>query len=428
MLRTAVVVLLIAVVPGVRPVAAQEVPRVFRGLFRASDTPADSRHRVDLSTLISGVYATAELDQQPASGAFDVPLYEATMVGTTPLLQYAFVGQRRVFGTVLAGSFARYGSVNWRATRYFAHTRFATPTGPRTSLSLRALASYSPFYTFDLSLDPERDETDLLPTDEAQPMAYQSTTFYDLSAQLRHRLSTRSDIGLNVGAAYTDYANAGIDSITPSGSLRYSRGMTEHTRLQLGYGFRQWNYPDAALPVVRSHDIITGVSYARPLPFARRTQVGFDLGSAVAQTPDAWRYDINAAAFVMQPIGRAWVAVASYRHGLDARTGLSAPLYLFGDTAAVTLAGLVARRVVVRATGTYVSGTSMFEESRERNRWWSASTSISTLLFGAAAAFVQAGWTGQRFTAETGVITGLPTVVDRISVSAGLSLGLALVR
>lgn len=421
-------VILGLVPPAAAEVAAQEVPRVFRGLFRPSDTPANSKHRVDLATGIFGTYAQADLDLQALTDAFDARLYEATAVGTAPVLQYSFVGLRRLFGVVAAGSFSRHGDVNWRATRYFTHMRFATPVGPRTNLSLRGLSSYTPFYSFDLSVDPEREETELLPADEGQPIAVRSTMHFDLSAQLRHRLSLRSNLAFNVGAAYTNYSNEGIDSITPSASLRYSRQMTEHARLQLGYGVRQWNYPEAALPIVRSHDIITGISYSRTLPFARRTQIGFDLGSAVAQTPNAWRYDVNGGAFVLQPIGRAWAAVGSYRRGLDARAGLSSPLYLFGDTAAFTLGGLVARRFVLRGTATYVTGTSLFDELRERSRWWSASTSASTLLFGVAAVYLQAGWTGQRFAPQVGLVTGLPTAVERFSVSGGLSVALPLVR
>ncbi|HEX4912883.1 MAG TPA: hypothetical protein VFV51_02945 [Vicinamibacterales bacterium] len=429
MIRTAFIVLVMAVAsPAATTVAAQEVPRMFRGLFRPSDTPDASRHKVDLFTGFSYEYASAELDSDPAVSPFDLPLYSASGFGTTPIFQYSYTGQRRVFGAVAAGSFARYGSVDWLSTRYFTHMRFATPTGPRTNFSLRGLVSYTPYYTFDLSLDPEREETDLMPAFEGNPVAVRSTMFFDVSAQLRHRLSERSELGFNLGAAYTNYSGLAIDSLTPSGSVRYTRGLTEHTRLQLGYGYRQWNYPDYVLPVVRSHDIISGVSYSRPLPFARRTQVGFDIGSAIAQTPGAWRYDITGGAFILQPIKRAWVAVGSYRRGLDARAGLSAPLYLFGDTAAVTVSGLVARRVVVRTTATYVRANSLFDDLRERSQWWSAYSSLSTLLFGALAGYVQVGWTGQRFAEQAGEVTGLPTRVQRFSVSSGVSLGLPLVR
>lgn len=428
MFRLAVIVLAAMVSPAAGVVSAQEVPRAFRGLFRPSDAPANSRHRVDLSTGISGGYAHADLDSDPLTDAFDLRLYQATLFGTSPVLQYTFTGERAVFGNVAGGSFARYGGRDWRATRYFNHLRVATPIGPRTNVALRGLASYSPFYTFDLSVDPEREDTELLPADEAQPMAKRSSLYLDVAGHIRHRLSTRSEVSLNGGFAYTTYSTKGLDSVTPSGSLQFSRQMTEHARLQLGYGFRQWHYPGSVLPLVRTHNIITGISYSRPLPFARRTQVGFDLGSAVAQTPKAWRYDLTGGAFVLQPLGRAWAAVGNYRRGLDGRTGLSAPLYLIGDTVALTVGGLVGRRVVVRSTGTFFTGTSLFDELQERSRWWSATTSVSTLVLGVAAAYLQIGWTGQRFAAQVGQVSGLPTVVDRFSVFGGLSVGLPLVR
>ena len=51
MFRIAVMVLAATILsPAAGVVLAQEVPRVFRGLFRPSNTPADSRHRVDLGT------------------------------------------------------------------------------------------------------------------------------------------------------------------------------------------------------------------------------------------------------------------------------------------------------------------------------------------------------------------------------------------
>jgi hypothetical protein len=407
--------------------SAQEVPRAFRGLFKASDTPANSRHRVDWSASFNGSYAQAELDLAPVTDAFDLPLYEATGVGMTHVIQYAFVGDRRVFGNVAGGSFGRYGSFNWLGTRYFNHMRFATPTGPRTNVALRALVTHTPFYSFDLTIDPEHEDTELLLPDATQPMAVRSTTYFDVSAQWRYRASLRSEISVSGDVAYTNYSGAGIDSITPSGTFRYSRQMTEHARLQLGYGVRQWEYPGVTTPVVRTHNIISGVSYSRPLPFSRRTQFGFDIGSAAAQTPNAWRYDVNGGAFVLHPLGRAWLAVGSYRRGLDFRAGLSEPLYLFGDSAAFTISGVVARRFVIRGTSTFVTGMSLFDQLREHNRWWSTSGSFSTLVFGIAT-YVQAGWTGQRFAAQVGHVTGLPTNVDRFFVSAGLSVGLPLVR
>lgn len=420
--------LVVAVIAAIAPgVSAQEVPRMFRGLFRPNDTPADSRHRVDWSGTLGGTYAQANLDLKPLTDAFDLRLYEATALGASQVIQYAYAGSRRVFGSVAGGSFYRYGNQSWRASRYFNHMRFATPTGPRTNVALRALVSYTPFYSFDLTIDPEREDSELLLPDEPQPMAVRSTTYLDLSAQWRRRLTQRAEIGFSAGAAYTNYSGDGIDSFTPSAQFRFSRQMTQHSRLQLGYGARQWEYPESALPVVRTHDIISGVSYSRPLPFARRTFVGFDIGSAAAQTPNAWRYDVNGGAFVVQPLGRLFAAVGSYRRGLDARAGLSQPLYLLGDSAALTIAGLVARRFVVRGTSTFVTGLSLFDESRERSRWWSTSASLSTMVFGMAT-YVQAGWTGQRFAQQVGLVTGLPTTADRFSASAGLSLGVPLVR
>lgn len=408
-------------------VSAQEVPRAFRGLFRPSDTPESSRHRVDWSASLSGSYGQADLNLDPVTEAFDLRLYEGSAIGTSQVIQYSFVGTKRVFGNVAGGSFSRYGSLNWRANRYFNHMRFATPTGPRSNLALRFMASYTPFYSFDLTIDPEHEDTELLPPPEAQPVALRSSTYVDGSAQWRYKASLRSEFSFSGGVSYTNYFPSGMDSVTPFGSFRYSRQMTEHSRLQLGYGIRQWDYPGTSMPVVRTHDIISGVSYSRPLPFSRRTQFGFDIGSAAAQTPGAWRYDLNGGLFVAHPLGRAWVAVGSYRRGLDARTGLSQPLYLFGDSAAMTISGLVARRFVVRATSTFVGGMSLFDELREHNRWWSTSASLSTLVFGLAT-YVQAAWTGQRFAAQVGTVTGLPTEVDRFSVSAGVSLGLPLVR
>lgn len=400
---------------------------MYRGLFKASDTPAGSRHRVDWSGSLGSTYGQADLDLEPLTDAFDLRLYESTAASTSQIIQYSFTGQRRVFGNVAGGSFARYGATGWRAARYFNNMRFAMPTGPRSNLSVRALVSYTPYYTFDLAIDPEREDTDLLLPDEPQPLSRRSSTYFDVSTQWRRRMTERSEISFSGGVAYTDYSSVGIDSFTPSASFRYSRQMTEHSRLQLGYGIRQWEYPDAALPMVRTHDIISGVSYSRPLPFARRTQVGFDVGSAAAQTPNAWRYDLSGGAFVLQPLGRMWMAVGSYRRGLDARAGLSQPLYLFGDTAAITISGLVARRFVIRGTSTFVTGMSLFDELREHNRWWSTSASASTLLFGVGT-YVQAAWTGQQFSQQVGNVTGLPTKVDRFSISAGVSFGLPLVR
>jgi hypothetical protein len=423
--RVALIVAMVAA--GTPQVAAQEVPRMFRGLFRPSDTPANSRHRVDWTAAAGVTYGQADLDLNSLPAAFDVRLYEATTANTTQVIQYAFTGVRRVFAAAAGGSFWRYQSLGWETTRFFSAMRFATPTGPRTNVSLRGVVSYTPFYSLDLTVDPEREDTDLLPPSEPEIMARRSSTYYDVAAEWRHRPTVRSEISFAGGAAYTDYPGDGIDAFTPSGRFRYSRHMTEHSRMNLGYGVRLWEYPGSTTPIVRTHDIISGVSYTRPLPFARRTLVGFDIGSAVAQTPEAWRYDVTGGGFVAQPLGRLWALVGTYRYGLDGRAGLSEPLYLYGHTGAVTVTGLVGRRFVLRSTSTYVTGTSLFDELRERNRWWSTSASVSALFLGLAT-YVSANWNGQDFSQQVGEVTGLPTSVDRFSVSAGFSLGLPLVR
>ena len=124
----------------------------------------------------------------------------------------------------------------------------------------------------------------------------------------------------------------------------------------------------------------------------------------------------------------SWLAVASYRRGLDVRATLDQPLFFFGDTAAVTVIGRLSARLALRSTASYVRGTSLLDPFQQHSSWWSGTTVLSARFFGSVAAFGQGTLMSQRLSAQLGPIVGLPTLVDRYSISAGLMMVFPLLR
>ena len=119
-------------------------------------------------------------------------------------------------------------------------------------------------------------------------------------------------------------------------------------------------------PTLRGHDVRAGISYNRLLPGSPRTRFGFGFGSVTAQQPGTVRVDMTGTAFLSRQLSPDWLTAAIYTRGFDVRAGLVEPLYYFSDTAALTLAGTIARRAALRLVGSYVRGE--LHRRRQRGR------------------------------------------------------------
>jgi hypothetical protein len=409
------------------PAAAQDVQLLpaFRGLFEPVQAPPRSRHHLFLTgqTFLGRTGAragTAETARQP--------LFDATFAGAAPILQYVYSGRRAVFQSISGGSFLQYGDIGFHATRYFQALRYATPVSPHSDVALRGSLSYSPFYVYELTVDPEQEETDLVPADQSLLIAFQKNLSADVVGQWRYRPRPRGTFTAEGGVSRIDYFGRGLSATGPMAGTRYVHQVTQNTRVQLGYRVRRWFYDTPGVQDVTIHQLNGGVAYSRPLQLSRPTRFGFDVGSGLAEGRGGTRFTVTGGGFFAHQLPAAWLAVASYRRGFDVQSAIAQPIFLFGDTTALTLRGRLLPRTVLATTGSYVRGTTLFDPIEQHVSWWTGTAVLSVRLAAALGAYVRGLYTSQQFSTQLGALVGLPTEIDRYSVTAGLTLVLPLLR
>lgn len=428
LIRRAVLILAVVVATGV-PAAAQGVPRAFRGLFRISDDVATERHRVDL--IASPFLGVVRADVSGAASPDDELIATSSYQGVSATLSYAFQGRLTSFESISGGTFQHYSTLpGFRATRYYERVQVVSRFKPRTTFRLGGGATYSPYYALSVAADPEGEEGALaVPAGGQEPViSVRENLRLDGQIELTHRPSPRSEVAVHYAIADTRFLKEDFALATHRAGLRYSRGLTEHARLQLGYVYHQWRYAGVEAPTLRGHDVRVGVGYNRTLPFSPRTRFGFDFGSVGAQQPGSIRFDLSGTAFLARQLGRDWLTAASYSRGFDVRAGFVEPLYYFFDTAALSLGGTVARRAAVRVVGSYSRGRFTAGVREDRFRSWSGTAGISVGVARVLSLNAQATASTLRFSSGTGPRTGLPSFVDGLALVSGLTVWFPVLR
>lgn len=399
---------------------------MFRGLFRAADPALTSTHRIDF---VAAVFAGLARGDFAVSDSEELLLPESSYAGISPVLSYIYTGNRVSFDSTTGGSFLHYSTVpGFHATRYFQRLSIRGKIAEQTTLAVRGGVSYSPLYAFSLAVDPDAEDDQLDLGDQEPFVAARENLRADARVELTHRMSERSQIVADYNVARTTFFGDGFGQASHRAGLNYGRALTPNARLQLGYAFNYWHYPGADAAPFIGHDLRTGVSYNRPLPGSSRTRFGFDFGSAVAQQPGTVRVDVTGTAFLAHQLSRRMTLVGSYYRGFDVRPGFVEPLYFFSDTAAVSSTIILGRRAVASLVGSYVSGTFSADTYGQKARSWNGSGSVSFGINALMSTYVQGTLTNQRLSEELGPLTGLPTLIDRYTVTGGFTLWLPWVR
>jgi hypothetical protein len=293
---------------------------------------------------------------------------------------------------------------------------------------LRGDVLYSPYYSLGLTGDPEAEAGEFAPDPQEPFVMTRENIRVDAQVEIVHRPSPRSEVAADYMFADTKFLNEGFHLRSHQAGVRYRRNMTEHAHLRLGYRFQQWSFADVNAPTLRGHEINVGIDYNRALPGSPRTRVGVDFGTTVAKQPGTTRVDVTGLAFIARRLAPQWVTSAVYTRSVDARAGLTQPVYLFADTAALSLAGLVARRAIVRVVGSYVRGTFSAGPVEDHSRSWNGTAGVSVRVARVTALFAQATASTLRVSERLRNITGLPVMVDRVAVTGGLTIWFPLVR
>src|SRR5204863_2969498 len=102
-----------------------------------------------------------------------------------------------------------------------------------------------------------------------------------------------------------------------------------------------------------THDIGSGVSYARPLSASRRTFVSFHTSASVVVRQGEHPFFFTGNGSLNHALSRTWVTGITYRRNISAYAGLVDP-YLV-DAVSGRLTGQLSKRVGLTASGGYSS-------------------------------------------------------------------------
>jgi hypothetical protein len=397
------------------PAYAQFRPeRPYRGIF-ASGTDNASQTLTAQGTL-SGGY-----DDNILADAFrgtDVRNQQSGGMGQlSGGLSYGLGGGRASFNAGAGGSVSYYPSLqNNYYKAYSANAGGRVTLLRRPELSANASVSYRP-YTFLLSeaeaIEPGLSgavapELDFVPV-ESQYVNYQG------GLNLGQRLSQRTRLSFGYSYSLADHIDrtfwrqGGQSSL----SVQVSRGLA----VRLGYGYSEGHYNDGR--VYRSHRPDVGLDFLRALSLTRRTSLSFSVGTDATATADRTRIRATGSARVLHELGRSWALSGAYTRGTYYTESLSAPV--FGDSAVVSLNGLISRRLNFSAVGSTSLG-SVGAGSRRNYDIYRGALNLSTAL----TRFMNVGvsYSYFNYSFEEGVVLdpGLPRDINRQSIRAHVSL------
>jgi opacity protein-like surface antigen len=451
-LKRAVVVAALTVIPTATTAFAQEpdaaLRRPFRGLFGAPANPQAPQSLI-LSASLFAAYDNNDVqglvdDQTNTPWLIHSGAYQGANVG----LDYAFskVGQRVNFGGHLGGRLSYYRrtdrsrllpsngadvSLGWRLTS-------------KLTFSARQSASYTSNYNRTLARGFARDLVDdiALPEDDGFDLfelrAVRLASLVGLSQTIGRYASLSGTYQLRqVEILDSDVPDTQFDdrkSQIGTVSLQYSRPMTRHATLALGYALRGSDNQRSGGEPQLLHNVNAGVNYGRALSFSRRTSLSFSTGSAIAvldRVDDAAVQDRRTRAYLtgnaalVHEIGRSWTATLGYSRALRSWDELD-QLYFTQDLS-LRLAGLFSRRLSF-STAAWWADSSLQNQRGGTHRGYAANARAQYALARLLAVYAQYNYYHYRFSDALAVADRFPRQLDRQGVRVGLTTYVPLMR
>ena len=424
------------------------VRRPYRGLFGAPVSP-DSPHSLVLSgslfvayddNVIAGI--AARQTSTPWLGR------KGTYQGANVALSYGFAkpGDRFDFRGQLRGGLNYYH--RGQTSRVLPSNQGNVTLSGRLTRTLRFAArqsvSYASAYSPGLTPRPGDDvDQDIgIPDDDALDLfelqALRTASTVSLSQSLGRNASMRGSYHFRslylldddeaADSRFHDYGTHG-----GSFAIGYTRPITRHAGLQLGYNLRASDRRSGTGEPRIMHNVDAGVNYSRALSFSRRTTFAFGTGSAIAvndrvNVPDAdpaTRVRLTGNATLVHEIGRTWTAQLVYSRGYRTRDGFDG-LY-FTDAVRAGVGGLVTRRLSFNAAAHWAD-SSIERYGGARHRGYSASAQAHYGLNRFMALYARYVYYHYRFSDDIVLDDRFPRQLDRHGVRVGLTASVPLLR
>jgi hypothetical protein len=245
--------------------------------------------------------------------------------------------------------------------------------------------------------------------------------YYSLgtTAGVSQQLGRRSSLTASYDRHSSMFDGGSEDLTYQTGAFRFTRGLTRYFSLRLGYGYTDARYESGAT-TYQNHNLDTGVDYSRDLSLTRRTRLSFTTGATALRQDQTTRYDVIGTARLTRELARSWSSQISYNRSVGFLESVLEPT--FSDAVNAGIDGLITRRLSFEANGGLTGGA--IGVKRGAGNGFSAFTGsarVNTALTRHLALGV--GYTFYRYRFDPGatLVTGLPSHINRHSVSVNLN-------
>ena len=418
---------------GIRPAAAQTPGRPYRGLFGGAQPMGSRGQMVDLS--MSGFLGWDEPQKvvNPLESADERTKVSGPFSGGSASVDYTHPGKSFSFsasGSAFAGYFPDNNDNPWYDS-YAGSADFGWRVDPsaRTHLALTGGVRASTDFHLGALLEGVGGSVGSANRQFDNSLAHQPNMTSTSRAELTHDFSARSNASLYYGFG-ASRSLSGDDGFPEHGTQsvggRYNHRLTQNLGYHLGYGYGSTVIFGAGEPVPGVHRIDTGIDYGRSLSLTRSTEFAFSVGTAATTTSHTaeGQTSFSSAHFtgvgnvvLMQEIGRSWQLNAYYNRRVSYEPAFIQP-GLF-DSAGVTLAGLLTRRLDVSTSAQYQVGRIGLEAQNFKT--WSASAQIRAAIAHNLAAYATYYYIRQDVAADVALPLGYPRFIDRNGVRAGIT-------
>jgi hypothetical protein len=424
--------------------------RPYRALFGGSTSNPDVHHSFDVSSSVWAGYDDNSVPGVEEDATVSPLLQTGGYLGLSAGVAYAWQS-RSVQIAASLGSSTRYyeGISRFYGTTHTASVGVAAQVGGRTQLFANQSVSRAPSYLY--SLFPQLDESTpgMIVGGGSFPLGDLLVDVYDTTASAEFAVTRRGSIEGFASHRFSDFDETGVATTQQLRSYsvggRFRQGLSRYASLRLGYAYRQGHYNFAsANALVGVHDIDAGIDYARALSLTRKTTLDFSTGSTIVTIPviDApadspsitqLQFRLVGNVGLTREMGRTWKLRAGYYRGVGFAEAFAQPV--FSDAVNVSLNGFLSRRLDLSVNGGLSRGdvglgrTPTGQEALSSSfKTWNFSARTRYALGAMWAVYGEYLYYSQDLGSSFIVPTGVPAVVDRQTVQAGLTVWLPLLR
>jgi hypothetical protein len=413
-------------------------PRPFRSIFRTTDDPANSKHRLDVTTYVSAGHDDGETTVGLIGSAPD-PIPETATYGYIfARATYAHDGRKMDFSASGSTSTRYYNTTDGFTPMWVGgNARLTGDLGRHGQYLLNQTMSYSPYYVFSLTPEFLSELSVDAPPDTLEPgfdpdtdlrSSRRATYRYDTRTSYTHQIGRYTRASVNYGLNYVDSAEPAFDLIANRAGGRITREVGRYWDVYGGYGLRVSTYRDSPYNSIIVHDLDSGVRYNRALPFSVRTRVAFSVSSSLVNDGVSTRFRINGNGLLSHVFSRTWVASAYYRRDNDVLYGFLAPFVTFSDSIGGLVIGKVAGPVYLTASGAYSRGSySALSVENVVNSSW-AVLRVHVPIMWLLSTYVEGYYSQYDFDRRIGLLPSVPTTTDRLGIRAGVTFLVPVLR